>query len=104
MTTRLGLMDTAHDPVVDSYRERISAVDAEILDAVNRRLTLVSELHTHKREQGYPMRDLGREEQLISRLNASNPGPISEQRLAELYRLLLEICTSEAARLAGQPG
>lgn len=103
MTGRLdsGTMDTARDPVIDSYRDRISAVDAEILDAVNRRLTLVSELHSHKRDQGYPMRDLAREERLISTLNASNPGPISEQRLAELYRLLLEICTSEAARLAG---
>jgi len=97
-------MDTARDPVIESYRERISAVDAEILSAVNRRLTLVSELHSHKRDQGYPMRDPAREEQLISTLNASNPGPISEQRLAELYRLLLEICTSEAARLANQPG
>ena len=97
-------MDATQDPVVASYRERISAVDDEILDAVNRRVTLVAELHTHKREQGYPMRDPAREQTLIDKLNTTNTGPLSEQRLADLYRLLLEICTSEAARLADQPG
>jgi chorismate mutase len=97
-------MDATQDPVVASYRERISAVDGEILDAVNRRVTLVAELHRHKREQGYPMRDPAREQTLIDKLNTTNNGPLSEQRLADLYRLLLEICTSEAARLADQPG
>ena len=96
-------MDAAGDTTVSSYRERITAVDREIVDAVNRRIALVAELHAHKRAQGYPMRDPGREQALIASLSTSNAGPISEQRLAELYRLLLEICTGEAARLAGQP-
>ena len=97
-------MDATQDPVVASYRERISVVDDEILDAVNRRVTLVAELHRYKREHGYPMRDPAREQTLIEKLNTTNTGPLSEQRLADLYRLLLEICTSEAARLANQPG
>jgi chorismate mutase len=96
-------MDATQDPVVASYRKRINAVDDEILDAVNRRVTLVAELHRHKREQGYPMRDPAREQMLIEKLNTTNTGPLSEQRLADLYRLMLEICTSEAARLADQP-
>ena len=62
-------MDATQDPVVASYRERIGAVDDEILDAVNRRVTLVAELHKHKREQGYPMRDPAREQTLIEKLN-----------------------------------
>jgi chorismate mutase len=97
-------MDATSDPVVSSYRERITAVDREIVDAVNRRIGLVAELHQHKRARGYPMRDPSREQALMDTLNAANGGPISEQRLAELYRLMLDICTGEAARLAGQPG
>ena len=96
-------MGAPQDPVVTAARERISAVDAEILDAVNRRVALVAELHAHKRAQGYPMRDPARERALIDTLSENNPGPISAQRLAELYGLLLEICTSEAARLADEP-
>jgi chorismate mutase len=95
-------MEPSTDPVVAEFRERIGAVDAEILDAVNRRVTLVSELHAHKRAQGYPMIDAERERRLIASLAGSNPGPLSDDRLAELYRLLLDICTGEAARLAGQ--
>jgi len=96
-------MDAPQDPVVIAARERISAVDAEILEAVNRRVALVAELHAHKRAQGYPMRDPARERALIDTLSENNPGPISAQRLAELYGLLLDICTSEAARLADEP-
>src|SRR5919109_5306287 len=96
-------MDAAQDPVVTTARERIGAVDAEILAAVNRRIVLVSALHAHKRAQGYPMRDPARERALIDTLTSNNPGPISAQRLAQLYGLLLEICTSEAARLADDP-
>ena len=58
-------MDAAGDATVSSYRERITAVDGEILDAVNRRIALVAELHAHKRAQGYPMRDPAREQALI---------------------------------------
>ena len=97
-------MDASADPVVADFRERIGAVDAEILDAVNRRVALVSELRAHKRAQGYPITDPDREQRLITSLARANPGPLSEQRLTQLYRLLLDICTGEAARLAGQPG
>src|SRR5690242_7259564 len=96
-------MDATQDPVDASNRERISAVDDEILDAVNRRVTLVAELHKHKREQGCLLHDPAREQTLIEKLNPTDAGPLSEQRLADLYRLLLEICTSEAARLADRP-
>ena len=92
-------MDPSADPVVITAREQIGAVDAEILDAVNRRVALVAELHAHKRAQGYPMVDADRERRLIASLAESNPGPLSEQRLEQLYRVVLEICTAEAARL-----
>jgi chorismate mutase / prephenate dehydratase len=90
--------DAARDSVVEGYRDRISAVDAEILDAFNRRVALVRELHAHKRERGYPMRDQARERELIGSLAAANPGPLSAHGLERLYRLLVEVCTEEAAR------
>jgi chorismate mutase len=90
-------MDTGRDTIVEGYRERIGAVDAEILDAFNRRVALVGELHAHKREHGHPMRDPARERALIERLTAVNGGPLSDQGLERLYRLLIEVCTEEAA-------
>ncbi len=93
-------MDAAGDKVVDGYRARISAVDRELLDALNRRVALVAELHAHKRQQGYPMRDPAREQTVIASLAAANSGPLSAHGLERLYRVLAEVCTNEAAELA----
>ena len=65
-------MNPSEDSVVQDARDRIGAVDAEILDAVNRRVSLVAELHAHKRAQGYPMVDPERERRLIASLAESN--------------------------------
>lgn len=94
-------MDPATDPVVAEYREGISAIDRDLVEAVNRRAQLVVELHAHKRANDYPLRDHGREEALLAALKERNPGPLSDQRLEELFRLVLEICTAEAAAAAG---
>ncbi|HEU0195559.1 MAG TPA: chorismate mutase [Gaiellales bacterium] len=95
-------MEAADDPVVREHRERITEADLAILAAVNRRIELVDSLHRHKRSRGYATLDLGREQQLLEQLQAANPGPISEEALGRLYRLLLELCTAEAARLSAE--
>jgi chorismate mutase len=87
------------DPVVVSYREQITAADDELLAAVNRRLQLVSELHTHKRREGHPLFDGAREQDVVARAVARNPGPLSDEGVGELYALLLPLCTAEARRL-----
>lgn len=93
-------MDSAHDPIVADHREQITATDMAILEAVNRRIQLVSSLHAHKRAQGYPTIDPGREARLLEELRQRNPGPMSDETLERLERLILELCTAEAARLA----
>jgi chorismate mutase len=87
------------DPVLASYRERISAADDELLAAVNHRLELVSELHAHKRRHGDPLFDGAREQAVVERAIARNPGPLSDHGVSELYALLLPLCTAEARRL-----
>jgi chorismate mutase len=87
------------DPVVASFRDRISTADDEVLAAVNRRLELVSELHAHKRRSGHPLFDAAREQDVIARAVARNGGPLSDDGVRALYALLLPLCTSEAARL-----
>jgi chorismate mutase len=93
-------VDPSPDPVVVDHRARITAIDREILDAVNRRIGLVASLHAHKRREGYPTLDPAREQALIEALRAENAGPLSDDGLERLYRLLLELCTLEAARAA----
>jgi chorismate mutase len=90
--------DTAQDPTVDELRARITAADADIVAAVNRRAAAVAELHAHKRARGYEVFDPAREEQVIAAVLRSNGGPLSDDGLRELYGLILPLCTREAAR------
>jgi len=89
--------NVAQDPIVDELRARITAADADIVAAVNRRAALVAELHGHKRAQGYEVFDSGREEQVIAAVLRSNGGPLSDEGLRELYGVILSLCTREAA-------
>ena len=44
-------MDPANDPVVERARRQITDTDLAIVEAVNRRVRLVAELHRYKRER-----------------------------------------------------
>jgi chorismate mutase len=87
------------DPSVQAARERISALDRELVSLLNQRLEVVRELHAYKRAQGYPMVDPAREARLLDALVAGNPGPIDDEALRELWESLLALLTREAARL-----
>lgn len=87
--------DPGSDPLVRELREHISATDAEIVGAVNRRLELVRRLKEHKREHGYGFLDKGREEALLAELERGNSGPLSEEGLRELHALLLDLTKRE---------
>ena len=68
--------------MVQAARERISAVDGQLVSLLNERLELVRELHAYKRAQGYPMVDPAREERLLDALVATNPGPLERRGAA----------------------
>jgi chorismate mutase len=92
---RPGEASEAADPLVVELRAQISAVDRELLGAVNRRLELVRRLHVHKLAHGMPLRDPAREASLLARLAAENGGPLSRSGLDELVAYLLELTRRE---------
>ena len=79
------MSDQAQDPVIMSFRERISEADRAILETLNRRIALVSELHAYKLEHGYPLSDPTREAALVERLEHENGGPLTSEGLREIY-------------------
>jgi 3-deoxy-7-phosphoheptulonate synthase/chorismate mutase len=83
------------DALVSELREEITALDRELVATVNRRLEIVRRLHEHKAEQGIPLRDHGREESMLQLLSSENPGPLSEDGLAGLYRYVLDLTRRE---------
>jgi chorismate mutase/prephenate dehydratase len=77
------------------YRKQISAVDRELLDAINRRLELVRDLHAHKAEEGIPTRDLDREASLVRALQDANDGPLSSAGVAAFFNTVIELTRRE---------
>ncbi|NUT57169.1 MAG: hypothetical protein HOQ03_14485 [Thermoleophilia bacterium] len=86
------------DPRIGQLRERISANDLAIVEAVNARLELVAELKRVKDEVGVGFLDPAREEQLLRFLAEANRGPLSAEGLRELYTELLALTKREVAR------
>jgi len=83
------------DGAVAEARDAIDAIDRELLDAVNRRLELVRRLHEHKVVNGLPLRDPGREEEIVRRLQEANDGPLSAAGVAELFHHVLDLVRRE---------
>lgn len=89
----------SQDPALASFRDRIEAIDREILDAVNRRLELVAQIREHKARRGLPFFDPEREALLVERLRQANSGALSDAAVAELFTTILALLKREAERM-----
>jgi chorismate mutase len=90
--------DAANDPVVRGLRGEISAVDAAILEAVNRRLELVDRLRRHKEARSLDFIDRAREHEILGALQDLNRGPLTSAGVQELVTGILELTKRELLR------
>lgn len=97
------MSDHSSDPTVRRLRGEISDLDRSIVDAVNARLQLVSQLRSYKASKGMPFVDPERERELREELASANAGPLSAEGLHELVSELLELTKREVTRDDGKP-
>jgi chorismate mutase len=86
---------TVSDPLIRRLREQIAERDRAILDAVNARLKLVTELKRHKQTQGIDFVDPEQEERLLQTLETANAGPLSREGLRQLWKEILALTKRE---------
>jgi prephenate dehydrogenase len=77
-------------------RDRIAALDREVLDAFNRRLELVRRVRTHKQATGAPLIDAAREAELMDELVRANGGPLDEPSVRSLFSAVLDVMKAES--------
>ena len=92
-------MSNADDPVISQFREQISAIDLQLVELLNRRLSVVDELWRYKAEQGVDTYDPEREARMVTFLDEANRGPLSPDALQRVYRAIVETVKDEAQRL-----
>jgi prephenate dehydrogenase len=86
---------TAPSPELAALRAEIAAVDRAILDALNRRLELVSSVRAHKDAAQVRFVDADRESALLRELAAINRGPLSERGLNAVFSAVLDVMKQE---------
>ena len=67
-------------------RERIDAIDRELVSLLNRRAGVVREIGEIKKARGIEVVDAGREEQVLARIESANRGPFPNESLRSIYR------------------
>lgn len=70
-------------------REKIDALDRELLRLLNERQRITLDVVRAKRESGLPVLDQGREEALLAKLAAINPGPVSPEGIRRIWLAIM---------------
>jgi chorismate mutase/prephenate dehydratase len=86
------MADPAPNPELLKLRERIDAVDRELLDLLNRRATLAQEVGEIKKREGSVVFRPEREAQVIDGLKARNQGPLKTESVAPIWREIMSAC------------
>jgi chorismate mutase len=75
---------------IDDLRERIDSIDDELLRLFNERAKLALEIGRMKKSRGLPIHIPSREEEIITRVQQENPGPLPPTSIARLYQQLIQ--------------
>ena len=86
------------DPVIKQFREQISDTDRAIVEAMNKRLTLVAQVKAYKESRGLGFVDPEREEWMLQYLTRANRGPLSSAGLRELFEKILDLSKREVTK------
>ena len=92
------MTEQAQDPLIRQLREQISDTDRTIVDAINKRLQLVSRLKKYKESRGMSFVDPEREEWMFQYLARANRGPLSADGLREIFQQILDLTKREVDR------
>jgi len=73
-----------------ALRERVDAIDTQLLALLNARAAVVRDIFALKEQQGVPRFNQARTDAIVQRLAAENQGPLSEQEVRAVFVPLLE--------------
>ncbi len=74
---------------LDAIRHDIDALDAQLVELLNRRIDLTMEVGRVKGRDGRPFFTPERERQIYERLERTNPGPLQTRQLQAIFREII---------------
>ena len=87
------------------HRDRIDAVDRELLKLMNERTRVVEEIGRIKREAKMPIYEPKREDQVFRNVTENNGGPLSADSVKRIFeRIIDEMRKVQRERMESQAG
>ena len=75
---------------IDQVRERIDALDRDLLRMFNERASLALEIGELKKERALPIYDPSREKRIFDAMSAANPGPLDNAAIIRLFERVID--------------
>ena len=79
---------------LDALRERIDALNRKLVVLLNQRAHLAQAIGQIKHADGQPIYQPVRERQVLERITADNPGPLSAAHLKSIFQEIISACTA----------
>jgi chorismate mutase/prephenate dehydratase len=80
------------DEPLQRLRDQIDALDAQLLDLLNRRARLAQQVGALKEETGAPIYRPEREAEVLRKVTARNRGPLPDESVAGVMREVMSAC------------
>lgn len=87
------------DEKLKPLREQIDAIDAQIIDLLNRRARIAQEVGHVKAETDAPVFRPEREAMVLRRVAERNPGPLASTDMQMIFREIMSICRALERRV-----
>jgi chorismate mutase len=78
------------DASLQTLRDRVDAIDTQLLSLLNARAAVVADIYALKKSQGVNRLDRARTRAILDRLAALNAGPLAPADVRELFTPLLK--------------
>jgi chorismate mutase/prephenate dehydratase len=79
-------------------RRKIDLVDQELLSLLNQRLRIARKIGKLKKGMGKKIHDPGREKKVLERLKGRNKGPLKEEDLEKIFKIIMKVCRKSQVR------
>ena len=82
-------MEKDFDKKLKEYRREIDKIDKALVDYLNKRAKVVSEIKRLKEKNGVPLYNAKREEKLMDNIIKYNKGPLYNDNIVQIFECIL---------------
>jgi chorismate mutase-like protein len=83
---------------LENRRKKIDTIDQKLLSLLNQRVRIAQKIGKLKKGMGKKIHDPGREKKVLERLKGRNKGPLKEEDLEKIFKIIMKVCRKSQVR------